>query len=527
MCNKFSDFLENRYRSKFDKKNLLKQYNNKTNENVSEISEDFSYIFYYILNTRPCYYWNEEVRQSTVRQLSEIIKDNEIKIDAEMLHYFFIAYDTYQQVTDVMQDMSNLHCEERLKNRLYRIPTYISITEGCFANLYKVIRDVINQIKKDKNYKLQNTLDPICNILKNNKFCLLVQDVNIDIRNAINHGGVLLTNNGKNLNFYYMKNGHETKFKIKYNEFEELINKLYDVCSGILLGITQVLNCNINILDKDDIMKNKYLNFRLLALKLSLPTIVCNEINDESIGNRQLNILMSISNTDKAFLVQTAFELIVQAYQKYPQYEQYHVNVENERLLICYIRLTREDILGFIDNHEMLNTYLKKAIARGDVQVPSPEELKSECLKEVKYYKYPTYIDDKIKILMVEDISIEDRKRLKANVFVGDIQDKKEIIERIEKAIKWLKELDNSFTNTKTTIKQGNMEADSIYLYVYHNDIRDGFGIDRNNKNCICFVDYNVDGKTSLKNGGMLENTWKTLFHEKVNNMEIAWREEQ
>ena len=509
MCNNFREYIEYRYYSKFDKEKILQDYNKKSNEDLNEFLDDFSYIFYYILNTRPCYYWNDSVRKELVEKISYIIKNNNIKIDSNILHYFIIAYDTYQQITEVMQDISNLTLDEKLKNRLYRIPIYISITEGCLTNLYKAIVYIIDQIIDGKDYKRQNKLNQLCNVLKNNNFEFIINGVDVDIRNAINHGGVLFTNSGRNINFYYMKNGQETKIKKTCFEFEDLINKLYD--------------CNIDILDKTEIIKNKYLNFRLLALKLSMPTIVCNEINDESINNKQINILMSIDNTERVFLIQTAIELIVNVYKEYSQYEQYHVNVENDRLLICFIRLTKDDIIRFIDNHEMLNECLKNAIKRGDVQVPFPEEVKSASLKEIKYYKYPTYSDDEIKILMVEDISIENRKRLKANLFVGETSDKEEIIKRIEKAIDWLKTIDNRFTNTKIHIKQGQMEADSIYLNVYHNDIRDGFKLCQSNSNSICIVDYNIDGNTILKNGGMSQDCWRKFYHEKRGNIELAW----
>ena len=164
---------------------------------------------------------------------------------------------------------------------------------------------------------------------------------------------------------------------------------------------------------------------------------------------------------------------------------------------IDFIFIHHTNIFFFIFNNSkqssnILNECLKNAIKRGDVQVPFPEEVKSASLKEIKYYKYPTYSDDEIKILMVEDISIENRKRLKANLFVGETSDKEEIIKRIEKAIDWLKTIDNRFTNTKIHIKQGQMEADSIYLNVYHNDIRDGFKLCQSNSNSICIVDYNI-----------------------------------
>ena len=38
-------------------------------------------------------------------------------------------------------------------------------------------------------------------------------------------------------------------------------------------------------------------------------------------------------------------------------------------------------------------------------------------------------------------------------------------------------------------------------------------------------VDYNINGETTLKNGGILEGLWNKLYHEKIGNMTISWRE--
>jgi uncharacterized protein YchJ len=38
-------------------------------------------------------------------------------------------------------------------------------------------------------------------------------------------------------------------------------------------------------------------------------------------------------------------------------------------------------------------------------------------------------------------------------------------------------------------------------------------------------VDYNIDGITSLKSGGIFENIWRQLYHENIGNIQIAWRE--
>lgn len=55
------------------------------------------------------------------------------------------------------------------------------------------------------------------------------------------------------------------------------------------------------------------------------------------------------------------------------------------------------------------------------------------------------------------------------------------------------------------------MEADSIYMNVYRNDERTNKELLSNNSNFVCFVDYNVDGITSLVNGAYL-NLFGKLF---------------
>ncbi len=38
-------------------------------------------------------------------------------------------------------------------------------------------------------------------------------------------------------------------------------------------------------------------------------------------------------------------------------------------------------------------------------------------------------------------------------------------------------------------------------------------------------VDYNIDGETILKNGGISASIWNKLYHEKIGKMIISWRE--
>ena len=170
-----------------------------------------------------------------------------------------------------------------------------------------------------------------------------------------------------------------------------------------------------------------------------------------------------------------------------------------------------------------LEDILKEVIIRNDILIfnPSTEQID---LNEIKYFHFPNYIGDNYIITNVQDASLEDRKRLKCHLFIGDIIRKDDILKIIHNCILWLKTLKNIDSPT-IHHKYGEMEADSLYINVYHYNERHNKCINPNNENFICFVDYNVSGITSLKNGGITEKIWNELYHEKIEYMDIAWRE--
>lgn len=77
----------------------------------------------------------------------------------------------------------------------------------------------------------------------------------------------------------------------------------------------------------------------------------------------------------------------------------------------------------------------------------------------------------------------------------------------------------------KISQKYGEMESDSLYINVYKKDTRSNKEVLPNNENFVCFVDYNLEGKTTLKNGGLPGSVWNKFYHETIGNIEIAWRE--
>ena len=65
---------------------------------------------------------------------------------------------------EVITDLRNFNVSSEIKTRLYRIPTYTSILEGCLANFFRVIASLLGQAL-GKDYSVQNTLGQLINVL--------------------------------------------------------------------------------------------------------------------------------------------------------------------------------------------------------------------------------------------------------------------------------------------------------------------------------------------------------------------------
>lgn len=194
------------------------------------------------------------------------------------------------------------------------------------------------------------------------------------------------------------------------------------------------------------------------------------------------------------------------------------------RVLIAWVRITGEEISDIISRNREIAEVLPSAIDRRDVNITDPSDDDID-LQEIKFFRFPNYHNDNIKINNVQDASIEERKRLKAHLFVGDTTDKNEILKAINEAVDWIKT--KNPPSPKTMIKHGIMEAESIYLNVYKYNNRRDKNLFINNENFICMVDYNVDGETMIKTGGVPANLWNQYFHEKIGNLFIAWRSKE
>lgn len=518
----FLTACKTRYYSKAHSDELKIQIHEKLNHNIEEISPEMLCIFHDILNQEPCNYWNHSVYIQTYFMLDKLFHESngDILFEDKLIEHFLTGYHSYCQITDSIKDLEQLNDNPELKNRLYRIPTYEAIVEKCLSNFFQVIVLVFGQTKKDFTQIKESS--QVYDLLRNNYFDLLVADLNENISDAIKQGGILLKESGKEIAFLYQENKKSQILSISANDFDTLINKAYDTASGVLLGLCNFLNDHIDLI-KVDRKEKSYLSFGLFQMELSIPSIRCKGINDSN-EDDQLNVDIIIENGERTFILQTAIELSMLVYERYPDYKKYYFSFHNDRLQTSWVRFEKEEIYDMIHKNRTFENVLSQIYERKDCEI-SDSSMEDIDLQDVKYFRFPNYQGEGFTINQLEDVSLQDRKRIKANLYLGDVCEKHRILEIVREAIHWLSFIE-TVANPKIQWKHGMMEADSIYINIYRFDSRMNKNISMQNQNFVCFVDYNLDGETILKDGDMSLDIWNELHHERNGDIRIAWRDE-
>ena len=446
-----------------------------------------------------------------------------LEIDDTTFNYFLMGTNAYSEISETISDLKNFNLSSEIKTRLYRLPTYTNIIESSLSNFLRIIATLTGKAI-GKDYTSQNTLGKLIDVIKSNGYTEIASRVNVNLRNAINHGRVLTKKEVVDrLCFYFVENHVLKTEEMAIYEFDQLIDESFDTVSAVLLAIVTFFNNHIELIRIDQ-SKKEYVSFAFFAMKLSLPNISCKYISDTG-NTKQLNIEIAVQNTDRGYIAQIATMLSILIYDKFSDYEQYMISFSHPRMINGWVRYTNQEILDMTTKTRTFDDVINNVTKRNDFVIfPAAEE--EIDLNEAKYFCFPNYNTDTYKINCVQDASTLDRKRIKANLYIGDISTREEILKIIYEAVEWLSNLKNP-PSPVVDQKHGDMSADSVYLNVYMNDGRKSKALIPSNENFVCFVDYNLDGKTTLENGGLLKSIWDSLYHEQIKNYNIAWRNGQ
>ena len=521
--NLFKQYCNAKFYGEFDSAGFLLEVQKNIDPDISIMNKEFQNIFHYILNTDPCSYWNKDVYTQTRTLLKNLYQNsgNQLCANENVFNYFLMGYNAYCQISETMVDLRNFNVSQEMRTRLYRLPIYTSILESCLSNFLRVIAALTGQAL-GKDYSSQSTLGQLMSVVKANGYSEIDQYVNVNLRNAINHGKVLLKKTpADQMCFYYSEQHIQKCEEIPVYQFDKIIDDTFDMVSAVLLALVVFFNEDLTVLCIVE-TKKEYVPFSLLALRLSIPGICCLSISDIA-DSKQLNIEVEIANTDRSYIAEVALCMAALIYEKYSDYENYMVSFGNPRMINSWVRFKNQEISDMHNGIRMPDAVFKDVIDRKDFLVfpPSTEEID---LNEVKYFCFPNYSTEKFKVNRVENASTLDRKRLRANLYIGDTDERNEIISIIKQSIEWLLTIKNP-PSPAFEEKHGDMPADALYINVYRNDGRKNKELLTSNTNFVCFVDFNQSGETTLLNGGLPKGAWDALHHEKVDNMYIAWRE--
>lgn len=496
----------------------IEELSKNLNSNINDIRPELFHITNYFIKNKPQKYWDKDIAKKTYEELSKLLDSFEYSsIPDSAWEHFFISWNTFLGTTESMLETENISSYQETKTRLYRIPSYINILEGCLSNIYKFILLILNETVDGKDFGSQNKLKPICDVLSKYGFNELISSIDIDIRNSINHGGVVIEKDSTI--FQFNKSGSLEQKKLKYYEFDSLLEKTYDLYSGIFMGIIKYFILNPTIFDSIN-YENLFLRNEIYKLRLSTPTCKCKYVDFGTFAS-QVNLHMHLNNSTKENMGQIGLTLALICYDLFPEYENYFIGFSHPRLNASFIKFEKNMVEKAINQEIDLPKLFTETLNKQNAML---WDLNEEEIDEAhaKYYRFPKLENDEWQISKIEDISLEARKRFKCNLFINSIKSKNEVLKIVKSATAELLQLYNP-PMLNMSVKHGDIEADMLFITVYIEDKRNSKELFINNDNFVLSVQYSNQKNGFLKHGGVMESLWNSYIREKENKLVFAW----
>lgn len=468
---------------------------------------------------KPEYYWKRDIALEIENHLETYAKNDILKFNKSIINSsneFFESIRAFEDITNVITELRDVAFEEGYKTKLLRNPLLSQIYEDLLMNLYRLIKIIIDEFS-EKDYSNLDTLGAIVPCLKKHGFEKSTE-INIDLRNAINHGNLFVK--GNKVEYRYGRNPQSYSYNtITIWEYDNLIDEAYDIGSGILFGILKVLSkhpetieSNYNASEKNarEWYRLTYKNSKIRILYLN--SVVSGNIN-------QLNIHIQTNLKNYTGLVFALIELARGAFFRFPQYDSYFVGYEHSRSSSGFIRLTKEQLLSTDDIGELYKMIID---CKGILMMPILS--KEININAYKFHVFPKIESEYFEIQDIKDCSIQDFKRIKATAILSKKFSKKNIRIIIDKVISELKVLETP-QNPNVESKFGKIDCDMVFVNIFtHCHNRKKFNLFPSNESFVCTAHYYKDSSCpKLNHGGVMESLWTSYKKEKHKNIVIAW----
>jgi hypothetical protein len=501
-------------------------------------------LVYTISQSEPENLFNKDLRDLVYQKLVELyIADNEgfSKGVLAGMGYLFQGIRAYLEISEIFREVEPVDQIPEIKTRLYRIPTYSQILESVLSNFLKAIRDIFGGIE-GKDFSQLSTLGNLRDLLTSRGLGPVFKSIDVDVRNAINHGGVIVSpwetvfiyTTGKN------KNKMEKTWTVRdpigeviiYSQnagkphFDDFIEGSFDDAGGILSGFVKFfcLHSASLITILDEIRKDEYLSNEYLCRLLSLPGWTCSNIDTGIIeGSSQLNIHFFVSESHHGELMRHSLEAVIITNEWMPGYKKYMVGYRHPRMHPGVVLFQKEELEAVIEGNESPVNVMKKIMEDGHFLIPFEASQELIDVEAAKRHRYPLISGKNWKIREIEDVSLEKFKRFRANLYIPNVESKADMIDTIKCAIRSLKNVENP-PSLYEKIKCGRVEADGVYLQVFRvRSRRKNRVILPTNENFICLAEWQTKICPKVEKGGIPENIWDLLVHEKKDKVLFSW----
>lgn len=518
---------------------LLRLIQTDINGEIGAIPPLWVDLVYYFSKSEPENLFNRDIQDLVYQKLIDMYnsKPNEFIIGLlSGLKYWFQGVRSYLEISNIIREIEPIDQLPEVKTRLYRIPIYTQILESILSNLFRSLRDIIGAFL-EKDYSNQINLGNFKDVLSAKGFENLFRFVDIDVRNAISHGRVIVS--PWDVLFIYTsgktKQEREKTWTVRdiFGEtayallgagkphFDDFIEGSFDDAGGIIVGFFRFFCKHPEVIVKnlEHIQSDEYLSREYLCRFFSFPECVCTSIDTGITGSSQLNLHFFVSESDHDQLAQHALEAAIIASGWISNYQRYMVCYRHLRMPPGTIRFNKNELDAILNNQILPEDVMKEVRSRGDFMLLFKANDEEIDLEAVKRFRYPLIDGDKWKLREVGDVSNEENKRFRANLYIPQWETKSDIVGAVNSAVHRLKLIENP-PSPSMKIKHGHIPADAIYLHVFRKrSRRKNRVISIDNPNFICLVEWHSDNCPALKDGGIPKNIWDKLDTEKHDNI--------
>ena len=496
-----------------------------------ECKEDYIFqrVLYDFFNNEQLKNWNSDtlifIKNKLLHAENLLGKERFLNLIIKNFKLVILTYEKLLALEERMELMEKFRGSEETKAKIFSISIYNDLLNSAYSYLLELFIEIESNVENKLLY--QKSLTSKIQCLSTRGYTSITSEVlDSNIRNSISHGGESFYRD-KIIFKYKIGSEYRCQEKSIY-EFTLKLKEMFDITSSMCLSIFLYLyernvNTNLFFYNNEDSDCHEFIR----KMQMSSIMIKCNYIyNFHPMGNQdetQCNIELVHPDIGIKSRYEFALNLGIKIIQVMNLGKEDYVFFlfKSKHSMNSFFKIKVESLLDiYFDNipyNDVINILEKESLMW---EVNDEERNDIEDL----FRCYENIENENFKILEISDISLENCKRFKCNLYFKKDIKKFYVKKFVEDAVNDIKILKNyGFSTNK--VKHGDMEADIIHISVYKKDLRRGEKRNWNpeNDNFICNVQYDInkkfliynnliDSKLKLERKGNIEYRWNPNF---------------